>query len=225
MDIDARGDVVAALGADSGDQQGLARDGIIAWTGFLSDDLAEMRPLMKGRSSPGGKDMARCSILETGVIRFMRDGSVVIVPGVEPGIYRYDDHGKLMQTWDSAELGIVDDCAIQDTELAVLARDFARRIDWLASRIVVDDILPLRGGPALLLRRVDKNVTKWDLVTLPFHGKSERVPLPVTIPTPRGHVRGDIRGDQVILLVFDDPMPKQKPVAPPRLMVLSLSGQ
>jgi hypothetical protein len=36
LDIDARGDVVAVLGADGGDVQGLAADGVIAWTGSLS---------------------------------------------------------------------------------------------------------------------------------------------------------------------------------------------
>jgi hypothetical protein len=61
--------------------QGLARDGTIAWIGSLSKGMADMRPLMKGRAKPGGKDMARCSILETGAIRFMPDGSVIVVPG------------------------------------------------------------------------------------------------------------------------------------------------
>lgn len=225
MDIDARGDIVAVLGADSGDVQGLARDGVIAWTGSLSKGLADMRPLMKGRAKPGGKDMARCAILETGAIRFMRDGSMVVVPGVEPGVYRYDDRGKLIQTWDTGPLGIVDDCAITDTELSLLARDFAHRSEWLASRVTVDDILPLRSGPALLLRRVESGVTKWDLVTLPFQGKMERVALPVTMPTPRAHLRGDVRGDQIVLLVFDDPLPRQKPIAAPRLFVLSIGGQ
>jgi hypothetical protein len=225
MDIDARGDLVAVLGADSGDVQGLARDGVIAWTGSLSAGLANMRPLMKGRAKPGGKDMARCSILETGAIRFMRDGSVVVVPGVEPGIYRYDDRGKLIQTWDTGPLGMVDDCAIADTELSLLARDFARRTEWLASRITVDDVLPLRSGPALLLRRVENGVTRWDLVTLPFQGKTERITLPVSMPTPRAHVRGDVRGDRLVLLVFDDPLPGQKPAAAPQVIVLSVGGQ
>lgn len=225
MDIDARADVVAILGADSGNVQGLARDGTIAWTGSLSKGMSDMRPLMKGRAKPGGKDMARCSILETGAIRFMPDGSLVVVPGVEPGIYRYNVSGKLIQTWDSGPLGMIDDCSIADSELQMLARDFGHRIDWYASRILVDDVLPLKSGPALLLRRVEKGVTKWDVVTLPYIGKSVRVALPVTMPTARAHVRGDVRGDQVVILAFEDPLPGQKPAAPPRLFVLSIAGQ
>lgn len=225
MDIDARGDSLAVLGADSGPVQGLARDGAIAWIGSLSKGMSDMRRLMKGRSNPGGKDMARCSILETGALRFMPDGSLIVVPGVEPGVYRYGPNGKLMQTWDTDPLGIVDDCWIADSELQLVARDFGRRIDWYASRVIVDEILPLPDGPALLLRRVEKGVTKWDVVTQPYRGKAQRVALPVTMPTPRGHVRGDVRGNQLVLLVFEDPLPGQKPVAPPRLVVLSIGGQ
>jgi hypothetical protein len=225
MDVDARADTAAVLGSDSGPLQGLARDGTIAWIGSLSKNMSDMRPLMKGRSSPGGKDMARCSILETGAIRFMQDGSLVVVPGVEPGVYRYNSAGKLTQTWETEPLGIVDDCSLKESELLLLARDFGERLDWYASRVILDEILPLPGGPALVLRRVEKGVTKWDLVTLPYRGKSQRVALPVTMPTPRAHVRGDIRGDRLVLLVFDDALPKQKSAAPPRLVVLSIGGQ
>ena len=132
-DIDARGDRVGRLSVE--------RD-------------ADLRPVMKRRSHPGGKDMARCGVLQTGAIRFMPDGSLVVAPGVEPGIYRYSADGKLMQTWDTRPLGIVDDCAMPDKELHLLARDFGERIKWYASRVIVDDILPLSSGPALLLRRV-----------------------------------------------------------------------
>ena len=225
MDIDARGDNVAVLGADSGNVQGLARDGTIAWTGSLSKSMKDMRPLMKGRSRPGGKDMARCSILQTGAIRFMPDGSLIVVPGVEPGVFRYDAAGKLVQTWDSDPLGIIDDCWINDNELQLLARDFGKRIDWLATKVMVDDILPLPGGPALLLRRVERGVTRWDLVRLLYNGKMERMALPLTMPHPRAHVRGDVRGNQLVLLAFEDPLPGRKPLAPPRLVVLSITGQ
>ena len=70
-------------------------------------------------------------------------------------------------------------------------------------------------------------MTKWDMVRLAngAGGKAERVALPVTVPSPRGHVRGDILGKQLVLLVFDDPLPEQHPVAPPRLVVLSIGGQ
>jgi hypothetical protein len=224
MDIDAHGDTAAVLGADRGDLLGLARDGTIAWIGSLSKGLSQMRPLMKGRSEPGGKDMARCGILETGAIRFMTDGSLVVVPGAEPGIYRYSAAGRLMQTWDTEPFGIVDNCSIDDEELHLLARDFARRNEWFASRIILDDILPFASGPGLLLRRVENGVTKWDLVVLPYgKGKPERIPVPLVMPTPRAHVRGDVRGNRIVLLAFDDPLPGQNPVGPPRLVVFSFA--
>lgn len=222
VDLDAWNDTAVILGADSGPVQGLARDGAIAWVGSFSKNLTDLRPIMKGRSKPGGKDMARCGILETGRARFMRDGSVVIAPGVEPGLFRYDRDGKLLQTWDSEPLGIIDDCWIAEKDLLLLARDFAARIDWYASRVIVDDILPLADGPALVLRRVERGVTKWDLVTLPYRGKSQRIPLPLTLPNPRGHLRGDVRGDEVVLLLFEDPLPGQKAQTPPKLVRMTL---
>ncbi|HYH09078.1 MAG TPA: hypothetical protein VEK11_18665 [Thermoanaerobaculia bacterium] len=225
MDVDARGDTAAILGADSGPVQGLQREGTILWIGSLSKNLANLRPIMKGRSKPGGKDMARCSILETGALRYMPDGSLVVIPGVEPGVYRYDANGKLMQTWDTDPLGIVDDCWIPESDLLLVARDFGERIKWYASRVTLDEILPTANGPAVVLRRVEKGVTKWDLVTLPYKGRSERIALPVTMPTPRAHVRGDIRGNRLVLLMWDDPMPGQKAAAPPKLIVMSIDGK
>ena len=226
MDIDARGDKAALLGADSGSVQGLSRDGVIAWIGSLSKGMSDLKPLMRGGANPGGKDMARCSILEIGAIRFMTDGSVIVVPGAESGVYRYSAAGKLMQTWDTDPLGFVDDCLIPDQELQMLAGDFARRNEWFASRVILDEILPLPSGPALVLRSVEKGATRWDVVTLPLKGgKPERVRLPLTVASPRAHVRGDVRGNSIALLVFDDPLPGQKPVTPPRVVVLSIGGR
>lgn len=225
VDIDARSDTAAILGADSGPLQGLARDGAIAWVGSLSKGLSDLRPLMKGRSNPGGKDMARCGVLQTGAIRFMPDGSVVVAPGAEPGIYRYSPSGKLLQSWDTAPLGVVDDCAIEDEELHLIARDFGERLAWYASRVLIDDILPTADGPAVLLRRVERGTTKWELVMLPSRGRQmKRVPLPVSVATPGGHVRGDVRGDDIVLLVFEDPLPGRKAIAPPRIVVLAKDG-
>jgi hypothetical protein len=224
MDIDAHGDSAAVLGAERGDLLGLSPEGTIAWIGSLSKGLSSMRPIMKGRSDPGGKDMARCSIFETGAIRFMTDGSLVVVPGVEPGIYRFSPGGKLMQTWDTQPLEMVDNCSIDDDLLHLLARDFARGSEWFASRIMLDDILPLPSGPGLLLRRVENGVTKWDLIVLRYgKGKPERIPVPLTMPTPRAHMRGDVRGNQIVFLAFDDPLPEGKPVGPPQLVVFSLA--
>jgi hypothetical protein len=225
MDIDARGDTAAILGADSGPLQGLEREGTILWLGSLSKSLADMRPVMKGRSKPGGKDMARCGVLETGAIRYMQDGSLVVVPGVEPGVYRYGADGKLLQTWDTEPLGIVDDCSIPENDLLLVARDFGERIKWYASRVIVDEVLPLPAGPALVLRRVEKGVTSWEIVTLPYKGRSERVALPLTMATPRAHIRGDVRDDQLLLLMWDDPLPGQQAVEPPKLIVLSMKDQ
>ncbi len=223
VDIDARHDRVALLGAERGNEQGLARDGAIAWAGSVSGSVSELKTILKGRSDPGGKDIARCGFLRNGAIRFMRDGSVVVFSGVEAGVYRYDTGGKLVQTWMLDELGVLDHCAMNDQQLALMARDFEQRTMWMASQRIVDDILPMAEGPGILLRYVIKGTTKWDLVILPIDGsKSERITLPVEVHSPRGRLRGDILKDRIVLLAIDYPLPRQKPDVQPRLVVLSV---
>jgi hypothetical protein len=223
VDIDARGDRVALLGAERGTEQGLAGDGAIAWLGSVSDDFPDMKAILKGRSQPGGKDVARCGFLRNGAIRFMADDSVVVFPGVESGVYRYDTGGKLVQTWMIDELGVLDHCAMDDQEVALLARDFEQRTIWMASQRTVDDILPMTEGPGLLLRHVVEGTTKWDLVILPFRGgKARSVSLPVEVDSPRGRIRGDILNDRIVLLAIDFPLPRQKPNIKPRMLVLSV---
>lgn len=222
VDLDARGDAVAILGAESGDVQGLARDGVIAWTGSLTSGPGGLRALMTGRAKPGGKDMARCGILETGAIRFMLDGSIVVVPGTEPGVYRYDAAGRLTQTWDTESFGIVDDCNLDEILIRELAADFARRSEWLAARIVLEDVVPLRNAAGLIVRRVHDGLTRWDLLVLPFdEGTSKRLVLPLTHESPQAHVRGDVRGNRLALLLYDAPLPGQ-PGTPGEIFVMGL---
>lgn len=221
VDLDARGDAVAILGAASGDVQGLARDGAIAWSGSFSSNLADLQILMTGRTKPGAKDMARCGILETGAIRFMLDGSIVVMPGVEPGIFRFEA-GRLVQTWDTGRFGLVDDCSVDEFTIRELAADFARRSEWLASQIVLEDIVPMRSAAGLLLRHVGRGLTRWELVVLPFNGNPERVVLPLTHASPQAHVRGDVRGNRLVLLLFDAPLPGQE-AKPSEIIVMGLS--
>jgi hypothetical protein len=225
VDVDARGDRVALLGADRGDVKGLSRDGVIAWTATFSGALRDMHPLMTGRAKPGGKDIARCSFLLNGGIRFMRDGSIVVAPGAEPGIFEYDENGKLTHTWDTAQFGMLDDCAIDDQFQREIAADFQLRTDWLARRVILDEILPLRNGPALVLRRVENGVTRWEVVTLPRNGRPEHAFLPVTLASPRAHVRGDVRGDRLVLLLWDNPLRGKAAFAPQEIIVFSIEGQ
>lgn len=222
VDLDAREDRVAVLGAMRGEQLGLASDGAIAWTGSLSKGLRDLRPLMRGRSKPGAKDVARCGILGIGAIRVLRDGSIVVFPGAEPGFYHYDARGNLLRTWQTDTLGIFDDCSMSDKEVALLARDFVHRTKWLSSRTTVEDILPLEAGPALLLRSVSGGATRWDLAIFSGSAAPRRVSLPISFPTPRGHARGDVRGNRIALVLADAPLPGQKPASPSRLVTLTI---
>jgi hypothetical protein len=101
-----------ALVGSRRDAQGkFSPDGAIAWIGSLDKDLADLKPLLFDAGGPGAPSMSACCSFSLGVTRFLADGSLVVVPGVQPGIYHFDAQGKLLQTVDTVALGINTDCA------------------------------------------------------------------------------------------------------------------
>ncbi len=215
MDIDVHDDTVAVLGGDT-DQKGGTPDGILS-VASVSRNFTNRRILMEGPTGKKGKELARCHFFESGALRFLADGSLVVVPGLEPGIYHYSAAGKLLRTWQTDSLNILDDCRINDEQMVEMAADFARRSEWLNRYTTVEDILPFSDGPALLLRTSRNNATTWEVAYLRSDGKIKREPLPIRSPSPRAHIRGDVRGKRIALLVFDYALPANEPL-PPRLI-------
>lgn len=222
VDVDIRGDRAAILGGDRGENGDWSPDGAIAWTGSLSRNLSDLRPLMVAAQKSGAMAMARCHFLESGAIRFMQDGSVVTMPGVEPDIYQYDAAGRLLRTWPTGPLGVLDYCPFDDVQTSEMAADPVRRMNWINQRTIVDDILPLDSGPALLLRAVKGNKTTWSVAVLRSNGSVQKIPLSVTAQTPGAHMRGDVRGDRIALLVLDYALPGHRP-ATPRLVLAKVT--
>jgi len=83
-----------------------SHDGAIAWLGGLSEGAAGLKPIYFSVAGRGAQPMAECAVLELGAVRFLSDGSFLVVPGVEPGIYWYDAAGDLVRTWESEALGL-----------------------------------------------------------------------------------------------------------------------
>ncbi len=164
LDIDIQGDRALILGALKDEKERFAPDGAIAWTGSLERQLADRKPVYYSASGPGAKTVDNCGPYDMGGVRFLADGSFLIVPGVEPGAYLYDASGKLVHTWDTREIGLdAEDCENLDPK--VRDRLFAvpePRWAWLNRRRILDDILPLPQGPGLIVRSVVQERPRWE---------------------------------------------------------------
>jgi hypothetical protein len=217
MDVDLRGDTLLLLGGDTNDQGG-APNGI-ASIGSLTRNFEDRKVLMAGPGGPAGKELVRCHLFEPGSARFLSDGSALVVPGLQPGAFLYDRNGKLLRTWQLDDLDVFDRCRISDEQMIEMAADFARRTEWINRFTTVEDILPLDEGPALLLRTYRNGATTWDMALLRADGSVVREPLPIRSPSPRAHIRGDVRARRVALLVFDYELPGKAPL-PPRVILM-----
>lgn len=216
IDLDVHGDRLAILGGNTNEKGGTP-DGILT-VASLSRKATDRRVTMQGPTGPTGKELVRCYFFEPGAVRYLSDGTLMVVPGLMPGAYQYDDAGKLLRTWQTDALQILDECHITDEQMIGMASDFAARSKWMNQYTIVDDILPFTDGPGLLLRTVRNNATSWDIAYLLPGGKVRREALSFRSPSPRAHLRGDVRGKRVALLLFDYELP-DTPSLPPRLII------
>ena len=203
-DIDLRGKRLAVLGARRGKDEKFAPDGAIAWIGSLNRDLADLKPLVFDDGGPGAPNMNKCALVFLGVTRFLADGSLLILPGVQPGIYRFDGTGRLLKTLETVALGIDTDCAGISKELkARLARHSPERMAWVNERRIVDDVLPLPSGPGLLIRSLQKGQVQWTLKVLHDNGSVSVYDVPVRAKSPFAHLKGDLRQGRLVLLLWE----------------------
>lgn len=219
MDVDVQGDRIVVLGADRDESGRWAADGALAWIGSMEGERLELSVLARSEKGPGSQTVARCHFLESGAVRFLPDGSVLVVPGVESGAFLYDRRGRLIRTWQTEPLGILDDCPFDDETTSRMAGDPAARWAWLNRFRTVEDIVPAAGEPALLVRSMRKGRTTWSLTSLRADGKTSNQALPVTQAGERWHARADLSGGRLMLLLFEYALPGEK-ASPPRLVVL-----
>lgn len=223
-DLDVQGSQVAVIGSRRDAKGEFSPDGAIAWLGDLDRNFASPKPLLFDTRGAGAPNMAACGIVLLGATRFLADGTLIVVAGVQPGISRFDPKGKLLQTFDTVSLGIDTDCAGVDKELKTrIARDFRLRMAWVNERRIVDDILPLPAGPGLLIRSVRQGKVQWVLKVLQSDGKVAAYDVPVQSRTPLAHLKGDLRKGRLALLLWEYSEDGKPDGAPrPRLLLASL---
>lgn len=201
VDIDLHGHRLLIVGSRRDPAGRWAPEGAIAWIGSLRAGLADLKPVHYSSRGPDAMTVAQCGFLDPGAARFFDDGTFVIVPGVEPGVFLYDSKGKLQYTWDTAGLGIVDECDMPQEQRLLLMRDPEARYHWLSRRKIVDDVLPFRDGPALLVREVRGGVTHWRMVLLRRNAVPFQLDLPFSASSDVASLKADVRGNEIAFLI------------------------
>lgn len=224
-DLDLHGSRLAVLGTRR-DGDGEVERGI-AWETRLDAPGPPPRPLVL--SATTRNSLGACGAFEIGAVRYLADGSLVVVPGTEPDVYLFAPDGTLRRTWQSDPLGIDSGCRLSQEEIEHLGREEPARWRWLAQRRTVDEILPLSGGAFGLVVRdaTGADGTRWHLLRLSPDGSVRRVDLPLRSPHPEAFLRGDVRGDDVAFLIGRRWSREQPLDAPPRLVLgrFGVAGQ
>jgi hypothetical protein len=176
----------------------------VAWLGPISEhpvqDLKGL-PLYDagGSKSPG---LVNCSELHLGAARFLPDGSFLVVPGFQPGAHLFSAAGRLVRTWDTTALGLdALDCAhLNAQDHLSFGRSPQARFRYLNEHRVLEGILPLKEGPALIIRSVKDGKVAWELKVLQSGARVLTYEVPVAGELPYDRLRGDVRGNRIVLL-------------------------
>jgi len=202
LDLDVYGDTLAVLGARRSEDGRWAPEGGIAWVGSLEKVLKDLRPIHYSETGGGARALNRCHFFNTGAIRFLRDGSILVVPGVEPGLYLYDRAGKLLKAWASAPLAYSDRCELEEEQSLAMGVAPTALWQYLNSRTMLDEVIPLRDAIGVFTRRYSQGKMHFTLSVVRDGRVQQRIALPFT-GGERSFVRADVRGKQLALLVIE----------------------
>ncbi|MFA6957713.1 MAG: hypothetical protein WC538_17750 [Thermoanaerobaculia bacterium] len=226
VDADISGDRIAILGATRARTGEWNPEGGVVWLGKLEADgtVTDLRPLIVSEERGDRDPVNRCHYLELGALRFLSDGSLLVAPGLVPGVFLYGSNGRLIKTWETEGRGFEDRCRLSDAEHLTFVKEPLPRFEWINEHTVVDDVLILPSGPALVLRAIDGQQTKWSLLHLLPDGNVRAEPLPLSSRSTFAHVRGDVRGKTIAFVVLEYGLsPDAPPPAPPRVVLVEVA--
>jgi len=219
-DLDLFRDKLVILGGLKDEGNNFSPDGAIAWLGPVEAGQESLKPILYSKYGPGARAMGECGVLSIGAARFMLDGSFLLIPGVETGIYWYSPEGELKRAWESSALGLEDVCEPMLGRMAELAIDPHARNRWMGLRRVVDEILPLPQGPGVIIREMRDGEIVWEMAILGADGSVKWLDLPVKSSSSWSHLKGDVRGKKIVFLVVEHG--KWEPAAVPRIVFAEL---
>jgi hypothetical protein len=171
----------------------------MAWLGSLSAGEEGLKPILPFRNQD---EIMRCAGFGLGVVRFLHDGSFIIVPGTEPDIFLFGRDGKLQRTWRTETLGIEARCGLDKEQSKSLWVNPVGRQEWVNRRAIIDEIVDTPDGPALIIRTLKNSRATWEMVVLNGDA-SARFTLPFSSEDPWAHVTADMRGGRLIFLIVD----------------------
>ena len=197
-DLDVHGELLLVSGLRRDAAGTVGGDGSTAWTGSMRQGIADFRPVLPIRNAKAIQDCAGFGLAS---VRFFQDGSAMIVPGAEPGIYLYDTRGRLARTWDTKMLDVEVDCDLAPEQRA-LATDADARQGWLNARRFVDDVIALERTPALIARSRTASETRWEIIVL-RPDAYDVIRLPFTSSSPWAHISADFQDGKIAFVISD----------------------
>ena len=217
-DVDRRGDRTAVVGLSRNEDGGW--EDHIAWV--FKDGESEPRTLLPTRD--GGEIMGQCWHAEVSVVRFLSDERVLVVPGLEPGVFVYDKAGHLLESLGADTFAADAGCGLEEGERALLGKA-AFAIGWMAGRRVIDELLAdeagniyffirhVPGGPESIVLEAYRATNPplgrvcWDLI----QARAEELTAVTTVPCAvesefaDTRLRADLRGDKAVILLTGFP--------------------
>lgn len=202
LDIDVFDDRILVLG-EGRTEKSPDREGGIAFLGRVSaTGLKGYRPVLFDARGAGTPVLLSCGTRKFGAARFLPDGSFVVVPGFQPGAYLFDADGHPVRNWSRRETSLTTDCSSMTREESdrFWSLDVTETTAWMNRQRLLDDILPFKEGPGLLVRSVRADGrTTWELRVLRKTGNVSIYDVPLT-GGPEDRLSGDVRAGRIVLL-------------------------
>jgi len=195
---------VTRMGTDEDQQRGAL------WTQTSGEELSE-RPVHRVLSSPDALARWRLTMHPYGGAAVaLPDGSVAVITSAEPGIFRYDRDGKLLEVLGSG----ISELLLDSPRLARnFGTDVAGRYREVLNRQrTIEDLVVTPAGIAILVRVARGDKLQWQLWT-PGRSAVDRIQeLEPAANGPIGHMKCEARGKQLACITN---MPDAKQAAEP----------
>jgi len=165
----------------------------VLWTQTATQPMAG-RPLHRIVSGPDALARWRKTMHPYGgSVVTLADGTIALMTSAEPGIFHYDQNGRLLEVLGSG----IDELILDSSRMiGSYGRDVVGRYhDFLDRQPTIDDLVATPSGVEILVRQAAKDSTiAWQLWT-PNRTDVEKVQLlDVKANGPIGHMKCDARG-------------------------------
>ena len=162
-DVDRQNGHTAVLGLARAKQGEPVWEDYIAW---LLDDQQGVRGLLPTRDDGQGLDY--CGFAELGVVRFLSDGRLLVIPGAEPGVFLYDSDGMLREGFDASAFFADEGCGVAGVGQATLLGQAQHGGAWLSRRRLIDEVVADdEGNVFFFVRHVPEPASPPELVSAP----------------------------------------------------------